>query len=301
MLTDDIADFLGAVLIERGESRRTAEAYSVDLRRFAAFLCEQSGTDDLPSSSVRREDVTAFLAEERDDRKADTTRMRRTSALRMFFRYLKDRGIVRTDPTALLDAPRRGRPLPRVLSEAEVTELLEAIGGTDARSLRDRAMLEVLYGCGLRVSELCAVRLVDIVADGELFRIVGKGDKERLVPIGTAAGRAINAYLESGRGSFSRGSLEVGEIFLTRLGRPFTRQAVFKLLRERAAAVGIAAERISPHVLRHSYASHMLARGADIRVIQELLGHADIGTTQIYTHVDARRFAELHRKFHPRA
>ncbi len=179
--------------------------------------------------------------------------------------------------------------------------MLDEVKGDDPISLRDRAMLETMYGCGLRVSELCDLKREDIVAEGELLRILGKGSKERVVPIGGAAGRALVAYLEGSREFFSQGNLSETHIFLTRRGRPFTRQGVFKIVRTRAAAVGIAANRISPHVLRHCFASHMLSHGADIRAIQELLGHADVGTTQIYTHVDVARFGEIHRRFHPRS
>jgi len=200
-----------------------------------------------------------------------------------------------------MDPPKKARALPRILSEAEVFRMIDEVAGEDPRSLRDRAMLEVLYGCGLRVSELCELRREDVVADGELLRILGKGSKERLVPIGGAAGRALLQYCEGARESLVRGNLSEAHVFVTRLGKPFTRQGVFKIIKERAAAVGIAAERISPHVLRHCFASHMLSRGADIRAIQELLGHADIATTQVYTHVDTARFGAIHRQFHPRA
>ena len=177
--------------------------------------------------------------------------------------------------------------------------MLDAVDGDDPRSLRDRAILEILYGCGMRVSELCSFKTTDLVADGELVRIFGKGAKERLVPLGGAAARALAAYLDRARPLFANGNLSETHVFVTRLATPFTRQGVFKIIKERAAAVDIAPERISPHVLRHCFATHMLAHGADIRAIQELLGHADIGTTQIYTHVDRSRFAEIHR-LHPR-
>ena len=222
------------------------------------------------------------------------------AAIRMFLRYMKERRLVSDDPSALLENPKSASVLPRVLSEAEVFAMLDAADGDDPRTLRDRALLETMYGSGLRVSEACALSFDDIVADGELLRILGKGGRERLVPVGGAAAEALRRYVDSGRGSFARSSAET-HVFLTRLGRPFTRQGVFKVVRERAAAAGIAPERISPHVLRHSFASHMLAHGADIRAIQELLGHADIGTTQIYTHVDSARFGEIHRRYHPRA
>ncbi len=298
MLESEIGAFVDSLRYERRLSENTAVSYGSDLTAFAEFLavCGCPGIQ-----AVTRSDIAEFLAAERSSGLASSTRARRTAAIRMFFRYLKERRMLPHDPTELLDSPKKARTLPRVLSEAEVAAMLEAIDADDPRSRRDRALLETMYGCGLRVSEACGLKLEDVVADGELLRVLGKGDKERLVPIGGAAGRALTAYCDSARIVFTRGDLSETHIFVTRLGRPFTRQGVFKVIRERAAAVGIAAERVSPHVLRHCFASHMLAHGADIRAIQELLGHADIGTTQIYTHVDAARFGEIHRRFHPRA
>ena len=279
-------------------SEKTCVAYGSDLRFFAAYL-KLRGIEE--AAKVTREDIVAFLADEREKGMKGSTRARRTAAIRMFFRYLRERRLIARNPSDLMDAPKKALALPRILSEPEVFAMLEEVKGEDPVSLRDRAMLETMYGCGLRVSELCELKREDIVADGELLRILGKGSKERIVPIGGAAGRALAAYLGGSRESFARGNLAEGHVFLTRLGRPFTRQGVFKIVRARAAAVGIAADRISPHVLRHCFASHMLSHGADIRAIQELLGHADIGTTQVYTHVDTARFGEIHRKFHPRA
>ena len=279
-------------------SEKTCVAYGSDLRFFAAYL-KLRGIEE--AAKVTREDIVAFLADEREKGMKGSTRARRTAAIRMFFRYLRERRLIARNPSDLMDAPKKALALPRILSEQEVFAMLEEVKGEDPVSLRDRAMLETMYGCGLRVSELCELKREDIVADGELLRILGKGSKERIVPIGGAAGRALAAYLGGSRESFARGNLAEGHVFLTRLGRPFTRQGVFKIVRARAAAVGIAADRISPHVLRHCFASHMLSHSADIRAIQELLGHADIGTTQVYTHVDTARFGEIHRKFHPRA
>ena len=295
MLGSDIDSFLTAVALEKGQSANTAAAYGSDLRAFARFLSAHGKGE---ASAVTRDDIVAFLADERERGYAGSTRLRRTAAIRELFRHLKARRLVPCDPTELLDSPRKAQVLPRVLSEEEVFAMLEAVKGDAPRERRDRAMLEVLYGSGLRVSELCALKLEDIVSDGELLRVVGKGSKERVVPLGGAAGRALAAYFDGGREAFARGPGET-HVFLTRLGRPFTRQGVFKVIRERAASVGISPERVSPHVLRHCFASHLLAHGADIRAIQEMLGHADIGTTQVYTHVDARRFAEVHR-LHPR-
>lgn len=294
----DIDDFIGSLEFERSLAQNTCEAYSRDLREFSAFLAKSGKSCP---AEITRDDIAAFLRSEREAGLASATRARRSAAIRMFLRYMRDTRRIRTDPSELMDAPKRERLLPRVLSEQEVAEMLDAVTGDDPRSLRDRAMLEILYGCGLRVSELCALKLDDVIADGELLRILGKGSKERVVPLGSAAGRALARYLASSRGIFAKDGAATSCVFVTRLAKPFTRQGVFKMIRERAAAVGIAADRISPHVLRHSYASHMLSHGADIRAIQELLGHADISTTQIYTHVDTARFSEIHRRYHPRA
>lgn len=293
---DDVELFLSSVALEKGESENTVAAYGNDLRAFSGFLARRGRRT---SSEVTRDDVVAFLDDARVAGLRGSTLARRTAAVRMLFRALAERRLVATDPTALLETAKKPLVLPRVLSEDEVREMLEAVSGDDPRDLRDRALLETLYGSGLRVGEACALATDDFVDGGGLVRVLGKGAKERVVPVGGAAMRALSAYLDGARGSFLRGDGAERHVFLTRLGRPFTRQGVFKVVRERAAAVGIAADRVSPHVLRHCFASHLLAHGADIRAIQEMLGHADIGTTQVYTHVDARRFAEVHR-LHPR-
>ena len=297
MLDSERDAFLGHLRYERSMAENTCVAYARDLRFFAEFLKRRgrSGAEE-----ITRDDISEYLMAERKDGRKSTTRARRNVAIRMFLGFLKERRYIRSNPAELLDPPKKAKALPRVLSEEETFQMLDKVDGTDPRSLRDRAILEVMYGCGLRVSELCALKLEDIVADGEVLRVLGKGSKERVVPIGKAAGRAVTAYLASARDVFTKGDPSVREVFVTRPKKPFTRQAVFKLIHERAFAVGIAPERISPHVLRHCFASHMLQHGADIRAIQELLGHADIGTTQVYTHVDAARFGDLHRRFHPR-
>ena len=298
MLADDLSDFSDSLRLELGLSDNSCAAYGRDLQIFGAFATARGRTR---TDELTREDLTAFLTAERTAGRSGTTRARRTAALRGFFRWMCETKRLKQNPADLLIAPKKELVLPRVLTEAEVANLLDAISGTDPRDLRDRAMLELLYGCGLRVSELCRLRTDDLTEDGELLRILGKGSKERIVPIGRAAGTALSRYLESARLLYRRGADTDPHVFLTRLGKPFTRQGVFKIIRTRAAAAGIAAERISPHVLRHCFASHMLAHGADIRAIQELLGHADIGTTQVYTHVDTARFGEIHRRYHPRA
>ena len=298
MLSTDIDDFIASLRFERSMAENTCAAYGRDLRFFAEFLGKRGVSE---SADVTRAEIDAYLGEEREEGKKSTTRARRMAAIRMWLKFLKERRYIRKNPAELIDAPKKAKALPKVLSEEETFRMLDAVSGKDPRELRDRAMLEVMYGCGLRVSELCALSTDDIIADGELLRVLGKGSKERVVPIGKAAGRALTDYFASARDVFTKGDPSVTTVFVTRLRKPFTRQAVFKMIKERATAVGIDAKRISPHVLRHCFASHMLQHGADIRAIQELLGHADIGTTQIYTHVDTHRFGELHRRFHPRA
>lgn len=283
-------------MLELGLSANTCEAYASDLRFFVSFLKKSGKTSP---GGITRDDVVDFLDAERERALARSSRARRFAALRMWFRYLKDRRVIESDPMEAMSPPKKALSLPKVLSERETVSMIEAVDGGDPRSLRDRALLETMYSCGLRVSEACDLKMEDIVADGELLRISGKGSKTRLVPVGGAAGRALRQYIDSARGSFTGGDLSVAYVFVTRFKRRFTRQGVFKIVRERAAAVGIDVSRISPHVLRHCFASHMLSHGADIRAIQELLGHGDIATTQIYTHVDAARFFEIHR-LHPR-
>lgn len=297
MIDSDIDEFIGSLRYERSMAENTCAAYARDLRFFSQYLKKRGIS---AAGDVKREDIAGFLGEQRSEGRKSTTRARRATAIKVFFKFLRERRFVAKNPAELLEPPKKAKALPRVLSEEETFRMLDKVNGTAPRDLRDRAMLEVMYGCGLRVSELCAMKTEDIIADGELLRVIGKGSKERIVPIGRAAGRALVAYLASARDVFTKGDLSVGHVFVTRLKKPFTRQAVFKLIRERALAAGIAPERISPHVLRHCFASHMLQHGADIRAIQELLGHADIGTTQIYTHVDATRFGDIHRRFHPR-
>lgn len=295
-INDAIETFETFLRFEREMAGNTCSSYSRDLRIFATWL-ESRGVDEI--EGVTTDLIIAFMGEQRDDGMKGTTIARRRAAVRMLMRFLEEHRYISRDPAELLEGSKRSQALPRVLSEEETFRMIDAVNGKDPRSLRDRAMLEVLYGAGLRVSELCSLKMDDIAGDGELFRIMGKGMKERIVPVGSAAGRALEAYFSSARDTFIRGDTSERHIFVTRRGGPFTRQGVFKIIKERATAADIDPKRISPHVLRHSFASHMLQRGADIRAIQELLGHASISTTQVYTHVDSSRFAQIH-KLHPR-
>ena len=298
MIADEIEAFLGSIRYERSLAENTCASYARDLASFADFLKKRGKT---AAAAVTREDITEYILGARSKGLASSTRSRRLVAIRMWLKFLKERRFIRNNPAELLDSPKKAKQLPKVLSEAEVFAMLDKIVGTDPVELRDRAILELFYGCGLRVSELCGLKLENLIGDGELLRILGKGSKERIVPIGGSAGRALTAYLASARAVFTRGDPSITAIFVTRLQQPFTRQGIYKIVKARALAVGIAPERITPHVLRHCFASHMLQHGADIRVIQELLGHADISTTQVYTHIDENRFSELHKRYHPRA
>ena len=222
-LDDEIEMFDFAMRYERRMSANTCEAYGRDLRFFGEWLKRRGRT---AAAAVTRDDIALFLREEREAGLKGSTRARRTAAIRMWLRYLKERRMIPQNPSDLMDPPKKALALPRVLTEEEVASMLDNVSGVEPRELRDREILETLYGCGLRVSELCDLKMDDIVADGELLRVLGKGSKERIVPIGVAAGRALESYFASARGAFVKGNLAETHVFVTRLGRPFTRQGV---------------------------------------------------------------------------
>lgn len=293
-----VDSFAATLALERGLAEKTQEAYLRDVRALVRFLAKRGRAS---AGDVRRTDVTSYLASLQCAAKRASSRARAFVAIKEFFAHLKEMRFVSVDLTENLEAPKKGRVLPKVLPEETMRRLVESVAGNTPRDLRDRTMLELLYGCGLRVSELCDLTLESFPDGAELVRCTGKGSKDRVVPLGRAAGEALTRYLASARGSFDRGNAAERHLFLTRLGRKFTRMGVFKILKQRAAAAGLDASVVSPHVLRHCFASHLLAHGADIRAIQEMLGHASISTTQVYTHVDQTRLGETHRKYHPRA
>ena len=290
--------FAADLALARGLSPKTVEAYGRDVRAFLEFLAARGKTT--PDALVRT-DVADHVGALRAAGRKASTRARAFVAVREFLAFLASTHATASDLSEGLEAPKKNLVLPRVLDESTTLKILQSADGEDPRSLRDRAMLEFLYGCGLRVSELCGLELQDVIADAGVVRCRGKGSKERIVPVGLPAAKALARYLESARESFARGNAAERRIFLTRLGRPFTRMGVFKMLRERAAAAGVDAKAVSPHVLRHCFATDLLAHGADIRAIQEMLGHASIATTQVYTHVDRARLDTVHRTYHPRA
>lgn len=291
-----INEFLAHVRLERNLARNTALAYGRDLERFRAWCDDQPGLK--ATTSVTAEVLAEYLSDLHDSELHGRSIARHLSSLRSFFRYLVDFGDVSDNPAALLERPTLPRPLPRVLSTEQVERLLHSPGLTSARAIRDTAMLETLYATGLRVSELCSLRLEDLDLQRGLVRTLGKGRKERLVPIGDAALVALRRYLEGPRGELG-GAEARQDLFVNGRGRRMTRQGFWKLLRRHADAAGID-QPISPHKLRHSFATHLLAGGADLRVVQTLLGHADIGTTQIYTQVQGERLRQVVDRHHPR-
>ncbi len=293
-----VDSFAAALALERGLAEKTQEAYLRDVRALIGFLARRGRTS---AREVVRADITAYLEAMHRAAKRASSRARAFTAIREFFAHLKENRMIAVDPTEGLEAPKKGLVLPKILPEEAMRRLIESVSGVEPRDLRDRAMLEFLYGCGLRVSELCDLTLDSFPDGAELVRCTGKGSKDRIVPLGRSAGDALARYLSSARDAFSRGDQSERHLFLTRLGRKFTRMGVFKILKQRATAAGLDPSVVSPHVLRHCFASHLLAHGADIRAIQEMLGHASIETTQVYTHVDQSRLGEIHHRYHPRA
>ena len=293
-------DFLAYLELERGLSRNTLEAYRSDLLQFGQFLARR-GTAVL---GARHADLAAFLSElaqGTDDRPAaaPATLQRKAACLRSFYRHLRREGLIEHDPTADLRGPRRTQRLPQVLTRDEVAALLRAPRGTDPRALRDRALLELMYACGLRASEAIGLKVGDVDVANGMLRVVGKGSKERQVPVGRQAIGALRAYLQRGRPVLV-GLRTEAHLFVNQRGGGLTRQGLYKLVQGHARAAGLDG-RMSPHTLRHSFATHLLAGGCDLRSLQEMLGHADLATTQIYTHLSAERLKDVYFRAHPRA
>jgi integrase/recombinase XerD len=309
--TTDTADALGVALAEhetwlaaeRGLAANTQAAYGRDLKRYAGFLRARG---ELDPAAVGEDTVHAYVAFLRDARDEDgepqfapSSIARALVAVRSFHRFCLDEGFVEVDPSEEVGGPRVPQGIPKALTEAEVESLLDAVSGNGPRAQRDRAMLETLYGGGIRISELVGLDVGDLdLADG-LVRVLGKGGKERVVPLGRQATARLAEYLGGGRPEL-HGMRDTDAVFLNSRGGRITRQGCWKIVRAAGARVGLA-DRLSPHVLRHSCATHMLERGADIRVVQELLGHASLSTTQVYTKVSPDRLRAVYDAAHPRA
>ena len=287
--------FCDQVWLQDGLAQSSLSSYRRDLGQWAAWL-ERRGSGLL---QAQRTDVEAFLADQFRAKAKATSIGRRLSSMRRFYALQLQQGVLRADPTLRVKAPKLPRRLPKNLSEAKVEALLAAPDSKTTLGLRDRAMLETLYATGLRVSELVGLTLAQVSLDMGVVRVLGKGSKERLVPLGEEAIGALQRYLTTARPALA-GKGRSDAVFLTARGGPLTRQAFWALLKRLGARAGIPAAGLSPHVLRHAFATHLLNHGADLRVVQLLLGHADIATTTIYTHVARERLKRLHAEHHPR-
>jgi integrase/recombinase XerD len=295
-----VLDFLAHLELERGLSRNTLEAYRSDLLQYGAHLDRRG----LSALDVTHADVALFLdelAQGTADRRpaAAATLQRKTACLRSFYRHLRREEILDGDPTADLRGPRAGRRLPKVLSRDEVMGLLAAPRGAGPAARRDRALLELMYACGLRASEATGLLVGDVDLETGVLRARGKGSKERLVPIGREAVSAVRAYLRDGRPQLV-GLRDEPHLFVNQRGGGLSRQGLYKIVQGHAAAAGLR-DRMSPHTLRHTFATHLLAGWCDLRALQEMLGHADIATTQMYTHLTTERLREQYFAAHPRA
>ena len=287
--------FLDAVWAERGLSENTLESYGRDLRTLCAGL-NQHG---IPLEQAGRADLLNYLSERYQSGASPASNTRLLSSMRRFYRYLVRESVLETDPTAQIDSPTQGRTLPTALSEQDVDALLTIPDTDSVLGLRDRAMLELLYATGLRVSELTAITSSRISLQHGIVRVFGKGNKERLVPMGEEALDWLNQYLDAARPELMQGKGVCEQVFVTTRGSGMTRQAFWYLIKRHALNAGII-KPVSPHTLRHAFATHLLNHGADLRVVQMLLGHSDLSTTQIYTHVAKARLQDIHQQHHPR-
>lgn len=291
-----LEQFLDYVSLEKGLSPNTRAAYAGDLECFLNYLTSRGVVS---INAVRREHITDFLMAQRDQGLSTNSLCRRLVAIKVFFRYLQQEGLLAANVTEAMDSPKIWKMLPGTLTYREVERLLASPDPSQRFGLRDQAILETMYGTGLRVSELAALTLNDLHFDEGYIRCVGKGNKERVVPIGEKARSVLRRYLDESRPALAK-DRPVHAVFLNYRGGPLSRKGLWKLIKKHARAAGIT-KNVKPHTLRHSFASHLLANGAPLRMIQEMLGHADISTTQIYTHVDPARLKSVHAQYHPRA
>ncbi|MCK5843284.1 MAG: site-specific tyrosine recombinase XerD [Victivallales bacterium] len=289
--------FSGYLSLERGLSENSVSAYLTDLRDFADFL---AGKGKASFADVSRDDIISFLSDCRTRGLGSSSIARRLVSVKVLFRYLFQENLIPNDITDVMDSPKLWKVLPDFLSPDEVDKILKVFPetGKDPLVFRNRVILEVMYACGLRVSETAGLRLADILRGQSLLRVSGKGDKERIVPIGKTAEKLLDRYLADSRPKLLKDA-NTPFVFLSRSGRRLDRERIWGIVKEAALKAGVP-KNIHPHTFRHSFASHLLENGADLRVIQEMLGHADISTTQIYTHVDQNRLISIHKRFHPR-
>ena len=290
-----IEEFLNYLSIERGLATNTVSSYRQDLAKYTKYLSRQNFSD---IDQVRREQVTSFMHKEKESGMSATSICRRLAAVKMFHRYLVRERLAKEDPTNLIETPKIWKRVPDVLSQAEIEAMIKASQGRGWQAVRDNTILELLYASGMRVSELVELKVENVNTDVGYVRCLGKGRKERIVPIGRRAQTAVKKYLDTVRGKLVKKNFTT-ILFLSRLSKKISRQSVWKIVKYYAQKANIK-KTIKTHTLRHSFATHLLERGADLRSVQEMLGHSDIATTQIYTHVDKERLRSIHKQFHPR-
>ena len=294
-----LLEFLAYLELERGLSRNTLNAYRTDLLQFGSYLRERHIDPVEITSSEMSEFVATLASADGEHPLAASTIHRKTAALRSFYKHLRREDLIIDDPTVGLTTPKRSKKLPNVLNQAEVGKLLAAPKGASPQAYRDRAILEVMYACGLRASELTGLEMTDVDTDHGMLKARGKGKKERIVPLGRQAKHMVDLYQRTARPVLLKGRSEKA-LFLNFRGKPLTRQGLYKIVQGYARAVGLD-DRMSPHTLRHSFATHLLAGGCDLRAVQEMLGHADVATTQMYTHLSGQQLKDVYFESHPRA
>jgi integrase/recombinase XerD len=290
-----IDEFINYLAVERGLADNTMLAYRRDLCKYSAYLVQRGVKE---ARQVKRDHITDFMYDQKKNGLSANSIGRSLAAIKMFHRFLVRERFVEGDPTNLVDTPKLWMRIPEVLTTAEVEAMIRVVSGRGRQAVRDKAILELFYASGMRVSELLNLKVENVNLDLGYVRCLGKGSKERIVPIGKRAQEAVYRYCTTARGHFIKDNT-VLFLFLSRLGKKISRQSIWKIIKRYARKAGIKKE-IAPHTLRHSFATHLLERGADLRSVQEMLGHSDISTTQIYTHVDRERLKTVHQQFHPR-
>lgn len=290
-----IAEFINYLSVERGLSKNTISAYGSDLAHFSAYL-ESKGISDI--DRIKRQDIMNYLLSRKDKSISGNSISRELVAIKMFYRFLINERLAREDVAGILESPKLIRPIPSVLLLTEVDKILDGPDLRDPVGIRDKAVIELLYATGMRVSEVVDLPIEGLNLDMGFVKCRGKGDKERIVPVGNKAKDALSRYIDKVRPAMA-GKRQDRHLFLSRLGKKISRQTFWKMIKKYTKMARIKKE-ITPHTLRHSFATHLLERGADLRVVQEMLGHADISTTQLYTHINKERLKSIHRQFHPR-
>ncbi|MFA5335802.1 MAG: site-specific tyrosine recombinase XerD [Candidatus Omnitrophota bacterium] len=290
-----ISEFMDYLSVERGLSKNTLESYGRDLAKYTGYL-KKDGITDL--NKVKRPEIQDFLMSLKDKKLNASSIARNLVAIKVFHRYLASQRLLKEDVTSVIETPKLWKTLPDVLDEKEVEAILVSPNSRLKQGIRDKAMLELMYATGMRVSELVSLKLNDLHTEMGFVKCLGKGQKERIIPVGSKAKEAIQKYLEKARPKFLKNAGS-DALFLTRLGKPMSRQTFWMVIKHYVRDARIK-KRVTPHTLRHSFATHLLQNGADLRIVQELLGHVNISTTQIYTHINKERLKQIHQKFHPR-